>query len=179
MKNDFLQIFNNQISILNNKKKKNKYYENIKNQLLLSLLYPDLYEIEDSLKIIQLYFEYGNKEIYDKYFVKQIVKFNNEKIKDEYIELMKILFSHININFDIQDIISENKQLFKELELTLENINPNLENFKKKYTTYFDINLPNSIICLKRDLLLTDLSIFFNNIYFYHIMKHILKNGKI
>ena len=166
MKNDFLQIFNNQISILNNKKKKNKYYENIKNQLLLSLLYPDLYEIEDSLKIIQLYFEYGNKEIYDKYFVKQIVKFNNEKIKDEYIELMKILFSHININFDIQDIISENKQLFKELEVKVGNTNSNLENVNNKITSFFDINLQNSIICLKRDLLLTDLSIFFNNIYF-------------
>ena len=105
--------------------------------------------------------------MYDKTILKQILKFNHEEIKKEYIQLMKLLFSNSNINFDIQDIISENKQLFKELELTLENINPNLENFKKKYTTYFDINLPNSIICLKRDLLLTDLSIFFNNIYFY------------
>ena len=129
-------------------------------------MYPDLYEIEDSLKIIYLFLKYANKEIYDKNILKQILKFNHEKIKIEYINLMKLLFSNNDIKFDIHDIIAENEELFKELDLKLENNNLKLENVNNKITSFFDINIYNSIICLKRDLLLTDLSIFFNNIYF-------------
>ena len=79
---------------------------------------------------------------------------------------MKLLFSNNDIKFDIHDIIAENEELFKELDLKLENNNLKLENVNNKITSFFDINIYNSIICLKRDLLLTDLSIFFNNIYF-------------
>lgn len=61
-------------SNLNFRQKKHNYYENIKNQLLISLLYPDLYEIEDSLKINYLFLKYANKEIYDKNTLKQILK---------------------------------------------------------------------------------------------------------
>lgn len=75
---------------------------------------------------------------------------------------MKLLFYNNDIKFDIHDIISENEELFKELEKN----NLNLENVNNKITSFFDVNIYNSIICLKRDLLLTDLSIFFNNIYF-------------
>ena len=105
--------------------------------------------------------------------MEQLLKFNfalyDKELKEDYILLMKNILKNYQF-LDIQDFIPNHKDLFNELNINFNNLNiENKNDFKNniKIYTFFDIDLKDCIICLKRDLLLKKLSIFFSNVYFY------------
>jgi hypothetical protein len=102
-------------------------------------------------------------------FLKFNFAFENQKIKETYKNLLKILIHHIE-NSELNDIKSSIKAYFDDDEF-INNIQINSENEEIKKNnnilfTFYDINIEGSVICLKRDLLLKNLSIFYDDIYF-------------
>ena len=102
-------------------------------------------------------------------FLKFNFAFENQKIKETYKNLLEILIHHIG-NSELNDIKSSMKTYFDDDEF-INNIQINSENEEIKKNnnilfTFYDINIEGSVICLKRDLLLKNLSIFYDDIYF-------------
>ena len=129
----------------------------------------------------------NNNNIYDN-IIDSIIQINNSK---NYINTKDILFSvfeencqkfKIKINtFDeanyskknfLYNDFSSEKCILKEKCLLLnpnlhEEYNTPIEETKENISSYFDLEQSNAIKCFKKDLLLKDCSIYFNDIFFY------------
>ena len=152
--------------------KKNLFYKNIAYKLYCSLLNPDLFdknnsEILDFLNIIikeKDFFEIINKSILIQ-FLKFNSVFENQKTKEQYRNLLK-KFGNSEIN-DIKSLIEtyiDDDEFLNNIQIISEK--EEIKKNKNIIYTFYDINIEGSVICLKRDLLLKNLSIFFNDIYF-------------
>ena len=171
--NYLFKVLFEQLKVLNLKKNDNYFFKEIKYKLLCSLLNPDFFDKNDFEKINNDIFKFilenkNDREIFSKTFFEQIIKFDfllrDEKTKNNFNEVLKLIINNLPKS-EVEELILKHKEIISDLNFDLKN-NEEKTKTKEKIFSFFNINIEDSIICLKRDLLLKHLSIYFNDIYF-------------